>query len=172
MIGRAIGRGFAGARDFLARALIKLGVTPNALTLGGMLLTIGAGVCYGLGAGAPFDKGPVYKAPVTMPYDWTGCYVGAQAGGGVLGDSFAFNLNGGGGILGGQIGCNVQRGQVVFGFEGEAARSGLKRVLMPARNRKDYEDIPEDARARLEFTWLERVEDAVAAALEERPPAG
>jgi ATP-dependent Lon protease len=50
-----------------------------------------------------------------------------------------------------------------------AARAGLKRVLMPARNRKDYEEIPEDARARLEFTWLERAEDAVAAALEERP---
>ena len=78
-----------------------------------------------LGAGAPFDKGPVYKAPATRAYDWTGCYVGAEAGGGVLGDSFAFNLNGGGGILGGQIGCNVQRGQVVFGLEGEAAWSGL-----------------------------------------------
>ena len=78
-----------------------------------------------LGAGAPFDKGPVYKAPVTMAYDWTGCYIGAQAGGGVLGDSFAFNINGGGGILGGQIGCNVQRGQLVFGLEGEAAWSGF-----------------------------------------------
>ncbi|GAA0574117.1 endopeptidase La [Craurococcus roseus] len=52
-----------------------------------------------------------------------------------------------------------------------AARAGLKRVLMPARNRKDYEEIPEDARARLEFTWLERAEDAMAAALEERPAA-
>ncbi len=53
-----------------------------------------------------------------------------------------------------------------------AARAGLARVLMPARNRKDHEEIPEDARARLEFTWLERAEDAVAAALEARPPAG
>jgi ATP-dependent Lon protease len=52
-----------------------------------------------------------------------------------------------------------------------AARAGLTRVMMPARNRKDYEDIPEDARARLEFTWLERAEDAVAAALEARPVA-
>ena len=32
------------------------------------------------------------------------------------------------------------------------------------------EEIPEDARARLEFIWLERVEDAVAAALEPAPP--
>ncbi|MBV8661863.1 MAG: endopeptidase La [Hyphomicrobiales bacterium] len=49
-----------------------------------------------------------------------------------------------------------------------AARSGLKRVMLPARNRRDYDDIPEAARKQLEFIWLERVEDAVAAALE--PP--
>jgi len=50
-----------------------------------------------------------------------------------------------------------------------AARAGLKRVMLPARNRKDYDDIPEEARKALEFVWLERVDDAVAAALE--PPA-
>ena len=39
--------------------------------------------------------------------------------------------------------------------------------MLPARNRKDFEDIPEKSRAsKLEFIWLERVEDAVAAALE------
>ena len=47
-----------------------------------------------------------------------------------------------------------------------AARAGLTRVMLPARNRKDLEDISEDARSKLEFVWLERVEDAVAAALE------
>ncbi len=52
-----------------------------------------------------------------------------------------------------------------------AARAGLARVLMPARNRKDHEEIPEDARNRLEFVWLERVEDAIAAALEPKPAA-
>ncbi|MBA1159299.1 endopeptidase La [Microvirga mediterraneensis] len=50
-----------------------------------------------------------------------------------------------------------------------AARAGLTRVMLPARNRRDFEDIPEDARARLEFIWLERVDDAIAAALEDRP---
>ena len=39
--------------------------------------------------------------------------------------------------------------------------------MLPARNRKDFEDIPDDARKKLEFVWLERVDDAVAAALEE-----
>jgi len=47
-----------------------------------------------------------------------------------------------------------------------AARAGLKRVMLPARNRKDYEDIPDEARRQMEFIWLERVDDAVAAALE------
>jgi ATP-dependent Lon protease len=47
-----------------------------------------------------------------------------------------------------------------------AARAGIKRVMLPARNRKDYEDIPEEARRQIDFIWLERVEEAVAAGLE------
>jgi ATP-dependent Lon protease len=43
-----------------------------------------------------------------------------------------------------------------------AHRAGIKRVMLPARNRKDFEDIPEEARRELEFVWLERVDDAVA----------
>jgi ATP-dependent Lon protease len=46
-----------------------------------------------------------------------------------------------------------------------AHRAGLKRVLLPARNRKDFEDIPESARETLEFVWLERVDDAIRAGL-------
>ena len=46
-------------------------------------------------------------------------------------------------------------------------------MLLPARNRKDYEEIPEDARKPLEFIWLERAEDAMAAALDAAgTPAG
>jgi len=47
-----------------------------------------------------------------------------------------------------------------------AHRAGIKRIMLPARNRKDYDDIPEIARKEVEFIWLERVEEAVAAALE------
>jgi ATP-dependent Lon protease len=47
-----------------------------------------------------------------------------------------------------------------------AAGAGLKRVMLPARNRRDYDDIPEETRKQLEFVWLERVEEAAAAALE------
>ena len=39
--------------------------------------------------------------------------------------------------------------------------------MLPERNRKEYEEIPEDIRRELEFIWLERVEDAVAASLED-----
>jgi len=49
-----------------------------------------------------------------------------------------------------------------------AARAGITTVLLPARNRKDLEDVPEAARAQVRFVWLERVDDAVAAAL--NPP--
>jgi ATP-dependent Lon protease len=49
-----------------------------------------------------------------------------------------------------------------------AARAGLTRVMLPARNRKDLEEMSEDARSKLEFVWLERIEDAVAAGLEAR----
>ncbi len=52
---------------------------------------------------------------------------------------------------------------------GAAAGAGLTRVMLPARNRRDYDEIPKDARDRLEFIWLEKVEDAVAAALEGAP---
>jgi ATP-dependent Lon protease len=48
-----------------------------------------------------------------------------------------------------------------------AARAGLARVLLPARNRKDFEEIPAAARDRLELVWLEHVDDAVRAAIGE-----
>ncbi len=47
-----------------------------------------------------------------------------------------------------------------------AHRAGIKRVMLPARNRKDFEDIPEEVRQALAFVWLERVDQAVEAALE------
>lgn len=46
-----------------------------------------------------------------------------------------------------------------------ALRAGIKTVLLPARNRKELEEIPADARSQLEFVWLESVDDALQAAL-------
>jgi ATP-dependent Lon protease len=47
-----------------------------------------------------------------------------------------------------------------------AARAGLSTVILPARNRKDYDDIPESARESLRFLWAERAEQVTEAALE------
>jgi ATP-dependent Lon protease len=43
-----------------------------------------------------------------------------------------------------------------------ASRAGIETVMLPARNRRDYDDIPASARERLRFVWLETVDDAVA----------
>jgi len=47
-----------------------------------------------------------------------------------------------------------------------AAAAGLTRVMLPARNRREFDEIPLGARSKLEFIWLERVDDAIAAVLE------
>ncbi len=46
-----------------------------------------------------------------------------------------------------------------------AARAGIRTILLPARNRKDLEEIPQSARDKLQFVWLEHVDDALYAAL-------
>ncbi len=50
-----------------------------------------------------------------------------------------------------------------------ADAAGIKRVMLPARNRRDFEDIPKEVRERLELIWLERVDEAIATALETPP---
>ena len=50
-----------------------------------------------------------------------------------------------------------------------ALRAGIKTVMLPRKNEKDIEDVPADARARLEFVFLDRVEDAVKHAIGELP---
>ena len=46
-----------------------------------------------------------------------------------------------------------------------AARAGIRKVILPARNRRDLEDIPQSARAALELVWVERVSEALEVAL-------
>jgi ATP-dependent Lon protease len=46
-----------------------------------------------------------------------------------------------------------------------AARAGISTVMLPSRNRKDLEDVPESARNQVRFVWLERVDNAIEAAL-------
>ena len=48
-----------------------------------------------------------------------------------------------------------------------AARAGIKKVILPSRNRRDLEDIPQSTRSLLEFVWVERVQEALEVALGE-----
>jgi ATP-dependent Lon protease len=47
-----------------------------------------------------------------------------------------------------------------------AMRAGIGRVMLPARNRKDLEEVPAEAKEKLEFVFLEDVDDAVRMAIE------
>lgn len=57
----AIGRGFSIARDWIARGLVGVGVTPNTMTVLGFVMTCGAAACLLLGGGfshgAPAGQG-------------------------------------------------------------------------------------------------------------------
>ncbi len=81
------------------------------------------------------------KAPVTPIYNWSGCYVGINAGAGGAGSDFTTTVGNGTHLLpadgalvsnsgtgstdatgflgGGQAGCNWQSGLIVYGLEGD-----------------------------------------------------
>lgn len=46
-----------------------------------------------------------------------------------------------------------------------AARAGITTVMLPKRNSRDFDEIPEDARNHLSFVWLDTVDDAIRCAL-------
>ncbi|SFF64879.1 ATP-dependent Lon protease [Fontimonas thermophila] len=47
-----------------------------------------------------------------------------------------------------------------------AHRAGIRTVILPARNQRDLEEIPDDVRADLHLVWIERVEQALDIALD------
>jgi ATP-dependent Lon protease len=49
-----------------------------------------------------------------------------------------------------------------------AMRAGITTVMLPKRNQKDLQDVPEEARRKLQFVPLETVDDAVKTALVEK----
>ena len=98
-----------------------------------------------MGAASAADmpvKAPYVKAPVAMVYDWTGFYIGVNAGVGIgrdytrmaipAGPSFeASYLNPQGGLGGGQIGYNWQSpntflGAIVLGVEADIQGTGMR----------------------------------------------
>ncbi|MGH8725551.1 MAG: endopeptidase La, partial [Burkholderiales bacterium] len=53
-----------------------------------------------------------------------------------------------------------------------ALRAGIRTVMLPRRNEKDLEDVPAEARQKLEFVFLDKVEDAIRTAIGELPAPG
>jgi ATP-dependent Lon protease len=52
-----------------------------------------------------------------------------------------------------------------------ALRAGITTVMLPARNRKELDEIPQEAREKLTLVWIETVDDALATALGAAPAA-
>ncbi len=50
-----------------------------------------------------------------------------------------------------------------------AHRAGIKRVIVPDRNKADLEEVPKEIRDELEFVFVKKVEEVLEAALEEMP---
>ena len=51
-----------------------------------------------------------------------------------------------------------------------ALRAGIRIVMLPQRNEKDLEDVPAEVREKLQFVWLDHVEDAVRFAIGDLKP--
>ena len=52
-----------------------------------------------------------------------------------------------------------------------ALQAGIRTVLLPERNRKELDDLPEEARRALQFVWLESVDEALHAAIGAAAPS-
>jgi ATP-dependent Lon protease len=52
-----------------------------------------------------------------------------------------------------------------------AHRAGIKRIILPERNRADLEDVPAEVKAELEFVPVGTMDEVIAAALERAPEA-
>ena len=51
-----------------------------------------------------------------------------------------------------------------------ALAAGIKQVMLPARNQKDLEDVPQEARQQLEFIFINEVTEALSFAIDAKKP--
>jgi ATP-dependent Lon protease len=52
-----------------------------------------------------------------------------------------------------------------------AHRAGIKRIIVPERNRADLDEVPEEIKKDLDFVFVSRMDQVIEAALEEKPAA-
>jgi outer membrane immunogenic protein len=124
---------------------------------------------------APPAQAPAAYVPIAPPvYNWSGIYIGANAGGSWFSQSsptLTWSLGGtvtgqsvsdSGFAAGGQIGANFQSGQFVFGIEGDAdylsnqgsVTAGSDFFAVGASNTHTYTlDFLSTVRGRLGFAW-------------------
>jgi outer membrane immunogenic protein len=114
-------------------------------SISGTLAVIAVSAAIGATAASAADlpvKAPYLKAPVAMVYDWTGFYIGANAGVGIGRDYTRVAIPGGlsfeasylnplGAVGGGQIGYNWQLpksafGSIVLGVEADIQGTGMR----------------------------------------------
>ena len=50
-----------------------------------------------------------------------------------------------------------------------AQRAGINRLIVPRRNERDIDDIPEPLRKKMKFTFVDSVDEVLEAALQKRP---
>ena len=50
-----------------------------------------------------------------------------------------------------------------------AHRAGIKRIIVPERNRGDLDEVPEEVKKELDFVFASRMDQVIEAALEEKP---
>jgi ATP-dependent Lon protease len=50
-----------------------------------------------------------------------------------------------------------------------AHRAGIKRIIMPEKNKKDLHDVPEQAKKEIEFHFVSRMDNVLDLALESTP---
>ena len=104
-----------------------IGSLPDrSVTFSAVEHVVKVGVNYRIGGAPSLPMGvPLVLTTAAPAYDWTGCYVGAQLGGGGLWYDFGVHAHGGL-LAGGQVGCNRQLDRVVIGVEGGGWWSNLQ----------------------------------------------
>lgn len=146
-LGEVMKESAQAARSYLWSHASEFGIEPNAIKENGVHLHVPAGAI-------PKD-GP--SAGVTMASALASLYTGRR----VRSDT----------AMTGEITLSG----LVFPVGGikekvlAAHRAGIRRIILPARNEADTEEIPEDVRNQLEIIPATRVSDVLNAALEEEP---
>ncbi|SFP55631.1 outer membrane immunogenic protein [Mesorhizobium sp. NFR06] len=117
-----------------------------------------------LATGTAYAADVLQGAPVAASFDWTGAYIGVNAGGGfgtfkheVTGSPTSIDVSSSGFLGGVQAGYNWQSGQVVYGVETDFQGADIKGDLsFPVTLLKTKVDWFGTLRARIGFTPVDR----------------